>query len=63
MKPIFVSSPPTKSLAYTTRMGVQPLAKNMFVCSIVTMTGLYCYGITGLDPTDKSATLIASYIC
>ena len=63
MQPIFISSPPTQSLGYTTLMGVQPLAKDMYVSSMVKMTGLYCYRITGLDSTYKSATLIAGYIC
>ena len=63
MQPIFGISPPTKSLAYITLMGVQPLAKDIFFSSIVTMTGLYYYGITGLDSSYKKSTLIAAYIC
>ena len=63
MQPIIVSSPPTISLAYTTLIGVQPLAKDIFFCSIVTMTGLYYYGITGLESTYQKVILIAAYIC
>ena len=63
MRPIFVSSPPTKSLANTTLMGVQPLAKDIFFGSIVTMTGLSYYGITGLESTYQKATWSAAYIC
>ena len=49
MQPIFVSSQPTKSLGYTTLMGVQPLAKDMFVSSTFGLTGLYySYGCTTL---------------
>ena len=55
MQPIFVSSPPTKSLGYTTLIGVQPQVHPMFVSSTYRITWLrYTYGC----PTSSAA-----YVC